>query len=261
MKRKNNRFCRWSANCRSAIISGAGPKMFSPKPAGIILATDIVFVAAKGSIISIPKSTRCIMRYRAHDPTDRCEWTFSGRTKGSRRSGAPAATLNFPYVVTKWGSIFPFPKGGRSMYRSMGSKKLANRSGSKIYLLLGSATALPLGKAIPDDPVKFTDEHSADYGLDPSKRPMKGYPTRRGVTGKKLGTSLFCVRRRDGKAVPVIVRYIPINCAPPCSWPWKTLIALLPLRDLPVRVLKSPLDCFCVTRAMNGISIRPSFLN
>ncbi len=146
------------------------------------------FCRGKGVDYINPKTHKVLVRYKgSFEPTDRCEWALLGKSKRSRRG-----TLHRQVSLCgdEVGFQIPFPKGGRLSVSINGVKKANQRIRVKDIFIVGVGDSFASGEGNPDDPVKFTDDHSADYGLDPNKRPMKGYPTRRG-DWKKVGDAAF----------------------------------------------------------------------
>ncbi len=146
------------------------------------------FCRGKGVDYINPKIHKVLIRYTgSFVPTDRCEWVFIAGGKGSRRGRVHRQAALCGDEV---GFDIPFPKGGR-VHVSINGIKKANKHVRVIDIfIVGLGDSFGSGEGNPDDPVKFTDDQSADYGLDPNKRPMKGYPTRRG-DWEKVGDAAF----------------------------------------------------------------------
>ncbi len=135
-----------------------------------------------------PKKHKVLIRYTgSFEPTDRCEWAFVPNSKGSRRG---PAHRQVSLCSDEVGFDIPFPKGGRISVAIKGSKKANTSLRVKDIFIVGVGDSFASGEGNPDDPVKFSDVRSADYGLDPDNRPMAGYPTRRG-DWKRIGDGAF----------------------------------------------------------------------
>jgi hypothetical protein len=132
-----------------------------------------------------PANHKVLIRFQgAHEAEDRCEWTF--RARGKRSRPVRQVSLCDKEVTFE----IPYPSGGRMEVVIDGKRKARTVIKVKDVFIVGIGDSFASGEGNPDDPVQFTDERSADYGLDPNKRPMPGYPTRKG-DWKRIGDGPF----------------------------------------------------------------------
>ncbi len=146
------------------------------------------FCRGKGIDYINPKTHKVRVSFHgAYEAMDRCEWVFrpSGR-RGRKKIPVRRVALCGEEVAFD----IPYPKGGRVFVKIKGQLAGEARIKVKDVFVVGLGDSFGSGEGNPDDPVLFTDERSADYGLDPGKRPMAGYPTRRG-DWKHIGDRAF----------------------------------------------------------------------
>ncbi len=146
------------------------------------------FCRGKGVHYINPKKHRVLVRHTGADnKADQCEWTFRSGAKRSRKfavqrkSGLCADEVAFDV---------PYPRGGRVHLAINGKKAGSAAIRVKDVFIVGIGDSFASGEGNPDDPVQFSDDRAADYGLDPDKRPMQGYPTRKG-DWKRIGDGAF----------------------------------------------------------------------
>ena len=146
------------------------------------------FCRGKGVEYINPKKHKVLIRFAgSYEPTDRCEWTLLPNKIGKRRVPVQRqASL----CGTEISMDVPYPNGGLIKVAVDGARKSQSQIKVKDVFIVGLGDSFASGEGNPDDPVKFTDDRAADYGLDPDKRPMAGYPTRRG-DWKRIGDGPF----------------------------------------------------------------------
>ena len=136
------------------------------------------FCRGKGIDYINPKKHKVLIRFSgSFASTDRCEWTFIPQKTRKKRAKVQRQVSLCGEEV---GIDVPFPNGGRIKVAVNGVQKAQQRVRVKDIFIVGLGDSFASGEGNPDDPVRFTDDKSIDYGLDPDDRPMAGYPTRRG---------------------------------------------------------------------------------
>ena len=125
-----------------------------------------------------PKKHKVMLRYTGeYEPTDRCEWTL----KVSRQTATRAvAQRQVSLCGDEVDFDVAFPQGGQVQVAINGERRSTAFVKVKDVFVVGIGDSFASGEGNPDDPVRFTDDQSANYGLDPNKQPMMGYPTRQG---------------------------------------------------------------------------------
>ena len=146
------------------------------------------FCRGKGLNYINPKTHKVLVHLNGNfESTDRCEWIFSPGLKRARRGQIVRKTsLCGDEIRFK----VPYPRGGRIVVQINGRQKMGDVIKVKDVFIVGIGDSFASGEGNPDDPVQFTDKRAADYGLDPAKQPMAGYPARKGGW-KRLGDGPF----------------------------------------------------------------------
>ena len=145
------------------------------------------FCRGKGKDYINPKSHRVIMRFTGADhQNDRCEWTVD------RLKSKTAALLHRKITLCseEVGFAIPYPHGAQVTVTVNGRQRAKTKVKVKDVFVVGIGDSFASGEGNPDDPVAFTDDRAADYGLNPDKQPMNGYPTRRG-DWRRIGDKEF----------------------------------------------------------------------
>lgn len=146
------------------------------------------FCRGKGINYINPEHHKVLMRFTGeYEATDRCEWIFQASGKRKKRK-PPIRQVSLCGDEVSF--EVPFPLGGRIAVTIDGGSRADERVRVKDVFIVGVGDSFASGEGNPDDPVQFTNKRSADYGLDPAKRPMGGYPTRRG-DWKNIGDGPF----------------------------------------------------------------------
>jgi len=135
------------------------------------------FCHKKGLDYINPKKHRVMVRYTGDAAADdRCDWrliSMKGR-KGRQLAHKKAA------CDREVGFDVPYPTGARVSVRVNGGKRSIAKIRVKDAFIVGVGDSFASGEGNPDVPVQFTDKRSIGYGLDPNKKPLQGYPTRKG---------------------------------------------------------------------------------
>ena len=146
------------------------------------------FCRGKGINYINPKSHKVLVQLAGdYEPTDRCEWIFSPGLKRAKR-GRIVRKVSLCGDELRFN--VPYPSGGRIVVQINGQQRMGTKIKVKDIFIVGIGDSFASGEGNPDDPVQFTDERAANYGLDPDKRPMAGYPARKGEW-RRLGDGSF----------------------------------------------------------------------
>ncbi len=146
------------------------------------------FCRGKGFNYINPKSHKVLVHLAGDfESTDRCDWIFSpGLKRAQRRRIVRKSSLCGEDVRFE----VPYPVGGRIAVQVNGRKRMGALIKVKDVFIVGIGDSFASGEGNPDDPVQFSRTRSANYGLDPNKRPMEGYPARKG-NWRRLGDGAF----------------------------------------------------------------------
>jgi hypothetical protein len=146
------------------------------------------FCRGKGINYINPKKHKVMMRFTGdYEATDRCEWTFREGGKRSRKSSIMRQVSECGKEVA---FEVPYPRGGRVRVSINGKRQAKANISVKDVFIVGVGDSFASGEGNPDDPVQFSDERSTNYGLDPAKRSMDGYPSRKG-DWRRIGDKPF----------------------------------------------------------------------
>ncbi|MCF6198519.1 MAG: hypothetical protein L3J67_03820 [Hyphomicrobiaceae bacterium] len=146
------------------------------------------FCRGKGVNYINPKSHKVLVHLDGgFEPTDRCEWIFTPGVKQALRGQIIRKTA---LCGDELRFNVPYPFGGRIVVQINGRQRLKDVIKVKDVFIVGIGDSFASGEGNPDDPVQFTDDRSTDYGLNPAKQPMAGYPSRKGGW-QRLGDGSF----------------------------------------------------------------------
>ena len=151
------------------------------------------FCRGKGDGYIEPRKHEVLLRFAGnYEPTDRCEWIL--RDTGTKAKGRGRRNKSAKRLVSLCGDEvkmdIPFPRGARIEIIVNGQKRGEENIRVRDLFIVGIGDSFASGEGNPDTPVRFSDDRAANYGLDPAKRPMSGYPARKG-SWRRIGDRDF----------------------------------------------------------------------
>ncbi len=146
------------------------------------------FCRGKGKSYIRPDSHKVHVRFTGtFAPGDQCRWTFRNAGKKYRRDKAKSRIVPCDRETA---FDVAWPHGGLVSVAVNGTERAREKIKVRDVFIVGIGDSFASGEGNPDDPVQFSASRFVNYGLDPDKRPLNGYPARKG-DWRHIGDAAF----------------------------------------------------------------------